>query len=230
MILVGKAITEPLAARREVAVWPSVCRATNSPWNPASADGDLHATWRAILRDGSPYLHQQVTFVAGKRPIPVKEIILIDIPLAAARSSGSVNGSRWSPTRLSLPSNIPCRSIAARWATSAVPATQHGPHQRAREFPSLVGYRVCRQGTVAAGFLAYLERGAGASLPAVSELQHLVRHRLLQPFRCRRRDRRDRGFWRGTGEETQGTRVDSFLLDDGWDDCKSLWRSARRFS
>ena len=55
----------------------------------ASADGNLHATWRAILRDGSPYLRQQVTFVAGKRPIPVREIILIDIPLAAARSSGT---------------------------------------------------------------------------------------------------------------------------------------------
>src|SRR5208282_1527747 len=58
-----------------------------------SADGNLHARWRAILRDGSPYLRQQVTFTVDKTPIPVREIVLIDIPLAAARSSGSVDGS-----------------------------------------------------------------------------------------------------------------------------------------
>ena len=58
-----------------------------------SADGNLHVNWRGILRDGSRYIRQIYTITAGKKLIPLNGILLLDTPMANARSTGTVDGS-----------------------------------------------------------------------------------------------------------------------------------------
>ena len=58
-----------------------------------SADGNLQVTWHAILRDGSDYLREQVTLKAGKMPLPLKGIGMLDVPNVTAHATGTVDGS-----------------------------------------------------------------------------------------------------------------------------------------
>ena len=228
MNIVGEAITEPLAARPEASRYAERLPGKQLTVELATADGNLHATWRAILRDGSPYLRQQVTFVAGKRPIPVREIVLIDIPLAAARSSGSVDGS-------------PVVTDTAFFAVEHPMSINRGEIGHVRCFlprstaltagepfqvSSVIGF--VAKGQLRREFLAYLER----------ERAHPYR-----PF-LNYNTWYDIGYFSrfdaaaaidvitAFGEELvkkRKTQIDSFLLDDGWDDCKSLWRPHKGF-
>jgi hypothetical protein len=50
----------------------------------------LRATWRAVLRDGSPYMRQEVLLTALGDPLPVREISLIDLSAPGAVVSGTV--------------------------------------------------------------------------------------------------------------------------------------------
>ena len=56
-------------------------------------DGTLRVQWTAILRDGANAVRQQVSISAATDALPVKEIILVDIPGQEAVFVGSVPGS-----------------------------------------------------------------------------------------------------------------------------------------
>src|SRR5664279_2368842 len=49
-----------------------------------SADGNLRVAWRAILREGSRYVRQQVELQAAQASIPLKDIVLLETPLPNA--------------------------------------------------------------------------------------------------------------------------------------------------
>ncbi|MGO9112579.1 MAG: hypothetical protein ACLP9L_25390 [Thermoguttaceae bacterium] len=227
MNVVGRPRSEPLAAQPEASRYAERLPGKQVVVELATADGNLRATWRAILRDGSPYLRQQVTFVAGKRTIPVREIILIDI-LLVARSSGSVDGS-------------PVVTDTAFFAVEHPMSINRGEIGHVRCFlprsaaltagekfdvSSVIGFVAKRQ--LRREFLAYLER----------ERAHPYR-----PF-LNYNTWYDIGYFSrfdaaaaidvitSFGEELvkkRKTQIDSFLLDDGWDDCKSLWRPHKGF-
>ena len=55
--------------------------------------GDLNIRWRAILRDGSNYLRQQITLRATTTDVAISEVRIIDWQLPAARVVGTVKGS-----------------------------------------------------------------------------------------------------------------------------------------
>jgi len=57
------------------------------------AEDTVGVTWRAILREGSRHVRQQVTLRARGQDLPVEEVILMDLPLAGASIAGTVKGS-----------------------------------------------------------------------------------------------------------------------------------------
>ncbi|MEJ2186671.1 MAG: enterotoxin, partial [Gemmatimonadota bacterium] len=59
----------------------------------ADPAGRLRATWRAELRDGSRYIRQSVQLEALNGGVPIREIVLWDLPLPGAGVRGSVKGS-----------------------------------------------------------------------------------------------------------------------------------------
>jgi hypothetical protein len=182
----------------------------------------LRATWRAELRDDSRYVRQEVLLEALGQPLSVRQIVLIDVPLAGAAVSGSVRGS---PV------------VAGNWYMGfehpLSTSTVDDGHVRARldrELPlrpsapvsvsSVVG--VVRTGQLRRDFLAYVER----------ERAHPYRTFLHYNSWY------DLGYFSKYSEpgalvvidafgmelvRKRGAVLSSFLFDDGWDDPATLW-------
>lgn len=187
--------------------------------------GRVTVTWRAILRTDSRYLRQEVTVRAIGGDLPVKEIRLADVALPEARISGTVAGSPVVTSGWFLGFEHP---LAAHTVDS-------GPDGRVRcgltrELPIRPGAPVtCSSviGPVTPGqlrrdFLIYLER----------ERAHPYR-----PF-LHYNSWYDLGYFSKYDEagaldvvdafgtelhRKRAVQLDSFLLDDGWDDPETLW-------
>jgi hypothetical protein len=191
-----------------------------------SPDGNLHVTWRAILRDGSRYIRQDFTFTAGANAIPLNGILLLDTPMANARATGSVDGS-------------PVVTSAAFFAVEHPLSINRGEMGYVRcflprgtalrsgetfECSSVVGF--VDQGQLRRQFLAYLER----------ERAHPYR-----PF-LQYNSWYDIGYFNKYDEgaavnvitqfglelvSKRGVKMSSFLFDDGWDNNATLWQFDR---
>ncbi|MGH9487383.1 MAG: enterotoxin [Terriglobales bacterium] len=59
----------------------------------ADPAGAYQVRWRALLRDGSHYIRQEVSLTAGGADVPITGITLLDIPAQGARVEGKVKGS-----------------------------------------------------------------------------------------------------------------------------------------
>ena len=229
MRLAGQPRREPLSARPDASRFAERLPGEQLVVELAAADGNLHATWRAILREGSTYLRQQITFAAAKTPVPVREILLIDMPLAAARSSGSVNGSPVVTDRAFFAVEHPLsinRGEIGHVRCFLPRSTALAPGEPF-EVSSVIGF--VAKGQLRRGFLAYLERqrahpyrpflnyNTWYDIGYFSRFDAAAAIDVIQAF----------------GEELvvkRKTQIDSFLLDDGWDDCQSLWRPHKGFS
>ncbi len=199
----------------------------------ASLDGNLNVEWRAILRDGANYIRQQIALTTNNRSIKVKEIVLLELAAPSARIVGTVDGSpvlvdtvffayehplsksrilEQTPCRFrcSLPCNILLR-----------------PGEQLTQ-SSVIG--VVPEGQLRRGFLYYVEReraqpyrpflhynswyDIGYGIEKIREQDFLE---VIELF----------------GKELVTERkvvMESFVLDDGWDDTASLWQFHDGFS
>ncbi len=182
----------------------------------------LRATWRAVLRDGSPYIRQEVLLDALGAPLSVREISLIDLPIAGATVSGTVKGSpivagTWymgfeHPLSVSSVADGRARAVLAR----ELPLRPGTPFA----VSSVIG--VTRPGQLRRDFLQYVER----------ERAHPYRTFLHYNSWY------DIGYFSKYSEadalavielfgselaKKRGAVLSSFLFDDGWDDPKTLW-------
>ena len=214
-------------------VEPIVTRATSSrlagrlPGRQVSAQfedyaGRLRVDWRASLRDGTRYVRQEITVRPLARDIPLREIVLIDLPAAGAAVNGTVKGSplvigRWfasveHPLALTAMDGARARSSLTRQLPLRMGTTL--------ELSSVIG--TTRPGQLRRDFLAYVE---------------LERAHPYRPF-LHYNSWYDLGYFSkfnepealaviaAFGEELQrkrGVELDSFLFDDGWDDPNTLW-------
>jgi hypothetical protein len=58
-----------------------------------SPDTNLQVKWRAILRNGSNYLRQELTLSAKNKPVKIEKIVLLEINKPNAKVMGIVDGS-----------------------------------------------------------------------------------------------------------------------------------------
>ncbi|MBC8472697.1 MAG: enterotoxin, partial [Planctomycetes bacterium] len=193
----------------------------------ANSDEDLTVQWRAILRDGSNYVRQQITFTATNKTVKLKEIVLWDLAAAKAEVKGTVDGS---------PVAVGNLFFAYEHPMSKSQLTQADPHRFRCGLPygvslepgkslmhsSVVG--VAPQGQLRRGFLYYLERERAQ--PYRPFLHYNSWYDIgygpekIQP-----------GQFAEVVElfgqeltEKRRVRISSFVLDDGWDDPTTLWR------
>jgi len=193
----------------------------------ASSDENLRAEWSGILRDGSNYVRQEITFSVKNEPVKVMEIVLWELPVPGARVMGIVDGSPVAAGNVFLAYEHPLsksqlmqenpntfRCSLAR----SVPLTPGQPLEQS----SAVG--VVPQGQLRRGFLYYLERerahpyrpflhynswyDIGYGPEKIQPEQFLKVVELFGKELIRQR----------------GVTMDSFVLDDGWDDPASLWQ------
>ncbi|MHC4206352.1 MAG: alpha-galactosidase, partial [Planctomycetota bacterium] len=187
-----------------------------------SADGNLNIQWRAILRDGSNYIRQEIALAAKKKSIDIKEIVLWDMA-AKAQVKGIVDGSPVVSGNMFFAFENPLSKSTSDsngfkcrlpYATRLVPGEK-------LVCSSVFG--VVPEGQLRRGFLYYVERervhpyrpflhynswydiGYGAEIIEPEQFIEVV-ELFGKEFIKKRR-----------------VAMASFVPDDGWDDPASLW-------
>jgi hypothetical protein len=182
----------------------------------------LHATWRAELREGSRYVRQEIALRAVGAPLPVREIVLLDLRARGAQLSGSVKGSpitigQWfvgfehplsqstvegDRVRCVLPRELPLRSESPFTVSSVIGVAQAG--QMRRDFLDYV------ERERAHPYRTFLHYNSWYDIGYFSQYSEAEAIGAIQAF----------------GEQLvrqRGVVLDSFLFDDGWDDPQTLW-------
>lgn len=192
-----------------------------------SPDKNLQVQWRAILRNGSNYVRQELTLSATSKPVTIEKIVLLELNEPNAKVIGTVDGSP------AISGNM---FFAYEHPLSKTQKSQNNPDVLQCTLPynillkpgepivhsSVIG--VVPQGQLRRGFLYYVER----------ERAHPYRPFLhynswydigYGPEKILENDFLD--VIKQFGDELIRKRkvvMDSIVLDDGWDDPASLWR------
>jgi hypothetical protein len=181
-------------------------------------EGKFEATWRAVLRDGSHYVRQEVTFKALSADLAAQEVCLIDLPLENANVAGTVRGSPIVQGSWFLGFEHPLSLSAVGGGRARVTLARQLPLKQGQEvtYSSVIG--VTAPGQFRRDFLQYVER----------ERAHPYRTFLhynswydFSPFT----EAQVLDAINAIGQELhvkRGVTLDSFMLDDGWDDHK-IW-------
>jgi hypothetical protein len=185
--------------------------------------GRLRAEWRAVLRDGSRYIRQEISLEAVNGAVPLREVALLDLSLPAAQVAGSVRGSpvvagalflgledplgqstvENGRVRCALVRTLPLRPGVPLTVSSVIGATT--PGQLRREFLEYVERERAHPYRTFLHYNSWYDIGYGNPYDEAQALD------AINAF----------------GEELhrrRGVTLDSFLFDDGWDDRRTLWR------
>jgi len=191
------------------------------------ADDNLTVECQAVLRDGSNYVRQQIALTTKHKTIEVKEIVLLELAAPFAEIVGTVDGSTVLSDTMFFACEHPlaksrileqgaCRFRCSLPCDASLKLGQQWVQS------SVIG--VVPEGQLRRGFLYYIEReraqpyrpflhynswydiGYGGEKIQQQDLLHV-----MELF----------------GTELVGRRnvaMDSFVLDDGWDNTASLWQ------
>ena len=184
--------------------------------------GRLRILWRGVLRNGSKYIRQELTFEALGANLPVAEVRLVDVNLAGAQVKGSVNGSPVVAGNLFLALEHPL-SISKVEGQRVICSVQRELPLRTSSpvtYSSVVG--VTRQGQLRRDFLSYIERERAHPYRTFLHYNSWYDIGFMNKFT--EADSLD--VIEHYGRELvgkRGIRMNSFLFDDGWDDDSTLW-------
>ncbi len=224
--LAGPVHTEPLEANPGASRFAERLPGTQLVAELVNDDGSLSVSWRGVLRGGSRYLRQQFTFRAGQEAIPLKEIILLDTPVANAKPTGTVDGSPVVVETAFFGVEHPLSINRGEMGFVRCFLPRGTPLRAGESFEcsSVIGF--VPKGQVRRGFLAYLERerahpyrpflhyNSWYDIGYFSKYDEAAALNVVNSF----------------GEELavkRGVKLDSFLFDDGWDDYSTLWKFDR---
>ena len=184
--------------------------------------GRLRVTWHGILRDGSPYIRQELVLQAVGEPVAVSQIVLVDLAAAGAAVSGTVRGSPVVAGTWFLGFEHPLSASTAAGGRARCVLARTLPLRAGAPFAvsSVIG--ATRPGQLRRDFLAYVER----------ERAHPYRTFLHYNswydigYGEKYNESQALGVIDAFGTQltrARGVVLSSFLFDDGWDDPTTLW-------
>ena len=190
--------------------------------------GKIRIAWRAILRDRTNYIRQEVTIRAGHEPLALTQITLVDAAVPRASVSGQVKGSPVTAGAGISPTWFfgfehplsDCRVRAGRvscWLSRELPLRAG----QSVTYSSVFG--VAHPGQLRRDFLNYLE--LERAHPYRTFLHYNSWYDLGYFNRYNEKDAlaEVESFLKQLTEQ-RGVKLDSFLFDDGWDDPTTLWK------
>jgi hypothetical protein len=190
--------------------------------------GDLKGSqilvhWCLVARGNAPYLRQEVTVKADGEPLQLADVELVHFRDPAARVVGTVAGSPIVSGDFYLGFEHPLAHSSVRGdeVVSGLKRTLPLAANQSITYSSVVG--VARTGQMRRDFLAYLE--LERAHPYRTFLHYNTWYDLGegQRFSATEVENRMHAF----GDELvkkRGVTMDSFLMDDGWDDPTSMWQ------
>jgi len=188
-------------------------------------DGGLKAEWRAILRDGSNYVRQELILKATKGAIGVDDIVLLELPLDGAHVAGTVQGSPVVTDGMFFAFEHPLSDNTCKDNIVRCGYRRRGTllPDAAYRYSAVIG--VVPDEQMRRGFLYYLER------ERAHPYRPFLHYNSWYHLNIGRPDNRMTEDEAVTAISAIGTELvtkrdvemDSFVMDDGWDDFNSLW-------
>jgi len=188
----------------------------------STQDNSLFVHWCAVLRDNANYLRQEITLHAQAQPVEIAEVRLFNFEAPGARVVGKVPGSPIVAGNFFFGFESPLAEsdVKNTRATSILTRVLPLGAGQSITYSSVIG--VARPGQLRRDFLAYLE--AERAHPYRTFLHYNSWFDLGSGERFNESGILDRVH--AFGEELvrkRGVTMDSFLLDDGWDNTQSVW-------
>jgi hypothetical protein len=186
------------------------------------AQRGLRATWRAILRDGSDYIRQEVQFFSLKDNLPIAQVTMLDLDVSGAKVVGSVKGSPVTSGTWFFGFEHPLSQSSVEGSRVLCALQRHLPlaHGGAASYSSVIGATI--PGQLRRDFLRYVERERAHPYRTFLHYNSWYDLGYFTPY--------DQAgaldVIHAFGDELHVKRnvaLDSFLFDDGWDNHKSLW-------
>lgn len=183
----------------------------------------VRAHWRAILRDGSHYIRQEITLQALAGDFPIDRITLIDLNVAGAEVAGTVKGSPITHGSWFLGFEHPLSQskVEGNRATCSIERQLPLAHHKTASYSSVIG--VTAGGQLRRGFLRYIERERAHPYRTFLHYNSWFDLGYFTPYDQAGALEVIDAFGRELREK-RGVTLDSFLFDDGWDDHNSLWK------
>jgi len=190
--------------------------------------GSFHVHWCMIVRGGAPYLRQEIGIQAGSQPLALRDVQLLRFRDRDAHVAGSVPGSPIVAGNyyLGFENPLAYSKVENGHAVTGLKRTLSLAPGQSITYSSVVG--ASRPGQMRRDFLAYLE--LERAHPYRTFLHYNTWYDLGRGERFSAAQAQDR--IRTFGEELvrkRGVIIDSFLLDDGWDDTNTMWQMNRGF-
>ncbi|MGH9606236.1 MAG: enterotoxin [Terracidiphilus sp.] len=186
----------------------------------AEPDRQLTVNWCAIVRDGTNYLRQEVTLIAGAKPAEIAQVRLFDFSAQGARVAGTVRGSPIVDGNFFFGFESPLAASAVEngRATSVLNRTLPLQPGQSIAYSSAMG--VAAPGQMRREFLAYIEH------ERAHPYRTFLHYNTWYDLGGRYTEAQALNRIHALGEELvrkRGVKLDSFLFDDGWDDTNSVW-------
>ncbi len=186
----------------------------------------ISITWRAILRDESNYVRQEITIAALDADQPIAEVRLFDGSVPGASVVGSVKGSPVIAGDLFLGFEDPlaqCQALGQALATVTCGMKRELPLKKGQKVDYSLVIGAAPPGQMRRGFLNYVERERAH--PYRTFLHYNSWYDIGFGKRYDAAAVRDVVGAFGTElVRKRGVKLDSFLLDDGWDNLQSIWQ------
>lgn len=187
------------------------------------ATGSFNVHWCMIVRGTAPYLRQEVSIQAGGLPLALRDVQLLRFRDEDAHVVGSVTGSPIVAGNYYLGFEDPLSysRVEKGVAVAGLKRTLSLTAGQSITYSSVIG--VTRPGQMRRDFLAYLE--LERAHPYRTFLHYNTWYDLGRGERFSAAQVEDRIHT--IGDELvrkRGVTIDSFLLDDGWDDTHTMWQ------
>lgn len=184
--------------------------------------GRVRISWRAILREGSHYIRQEVTLQAIGGSLPIGEIRLLDFDIPGAQVSGRVRGAPVTAGGWFLGFEHPLSTshvIGSRLQCSLYRRLPLIPGATST-YSSVIG--VSGDGQLRRDFLRYLEYERAC--PYRTFLHYNSWYDIAYGNLYNEADALDViAAFSNELYEKRKVALDSFLFDDGWDNRNSVW-------
>jgi len=182
----------------------------------------LQVTWRAVLRDGSRYLRQEILLGATTAEVPITAITLVDLEAPGAKVTGTVRGSPAAAGDWFLGFEHPLSESVVEGSRVRCFLNRELPLRPGTPVvcSSVIG--CVDSGQLRRGFLAYLERERAHPYRPFLHYNSWYDLGYFSPYD----EAAALGVINAFGRELhqrRGVTLDSFLFDDGWDDPQTLW-------
>jgi hypothetical protein len=186
--------------------------------------------WRVILRDDATYLRQELSVHAQSRDAVVREIVLFEEPVPGAQTMGTVDGSPVVAGNFFLGYEHPMSQNAVE-ANHVVRCSflRNAVLKKGETLTQIFVIGVAPEGQLRRGFLAYIER------ERAHPYRPFLHYNSWYDIAWNRRKFTEAETLNAIEQfgrelvQKRGVAMQSFLLDDGWDDSHTMWGFHRGF-